>query len=78
MLELKEEEQTFTFEDVASEPIPSLLRYKLARSRKISIFLSHVEEFSLTSVGAAAVRRCHVICRDMDGGKAVGWVWRTF
>lgn len=27
VLELKEEEQTFTFEDVASEPIPSLLRY---------------------------------------------------
>ncbi|CAM9158816.1 unnamed protein product [Ectocarpus sp. 6 AP-2014] len=26
VLELKEEEQTFTFEDVASEPIPSLLR----------------------------------------------------
>ncbi|CAN0406562.1 unnamed protein product, partial [Ectocarpus sp. 12 AP-2014] len=29
VLELKEEEQTFTFEDVASEPIPSLLRFCL-------------------------------------------------
>lgn len=26
VLELKEEKQTFTFEDVASEPVPSLLR----------------------------------------------------
>lgn len=83
MLELKEEEQTFTFEDVASEPTPSLLRcdthynngMRIARSEQQKE--KRVDRGAPTQPGKFTRTGLSIETRAWDGGVASACITRV-